>query len=241
MEKRFDIHTHILPGIDDGSKNMECTIQMLKAQIAEGVTDVIATPHFDMYENKQDIAKVHELFESVKKEIANEKLDINIYCGCEILYSSDVIDEIKNNNVPMIADSKYCLVEFYPDDIYNKILEAVGNIIMAGKIPIIAHVERYECLFGKEDRIRELIKQGAYIQVNSSSFQGGLFDKRAKFCKGIFRRSLVHFIGSDCHNLKHRAPDMEKTYQILVKAAGEDMVKKVMSDNPTRLVSGKYL
>lgn len=237
----IDIHTHILPGIDDGAKDMDATIELLKAQIAQGVTRIIATPHFDMEENLQDLAEIKRKVEQVQEVASKLSNDLTIYSGCEILFSRGVLDLMKENKVPTLADTNYVLVEFYPSESHKDIYHAMRDIIQLGRIPVLAHVERYECFIRHEEYIRELIELGAYIQMNTRSLTGKRFDKRTRFCKSVVQKGLVHFLGSDCHNMEHRPPQMEKTAQVIEKVAGERMMNCLTRENAEVMLQGKYI
>ncbi len=237
----YDIHTHILPGIDDGSENMDMTIEMLKKQVSEGVTDIIATSHYDTHHNLQDYDRIKALTEQVREEAAKISENLTIYTGAEILYSRSIKQHIKEGKIHSLADTDYFLVEFYPNQGYSDIEEALNEIIMLGKIPVIAHLERYQAFFGRIDRVREVVKMGAYVQINTSSFIGGFFDKRVKFLKKLLQEDLIHFVGSDCHDVNSRAPMMEKAYNFLVKTAGKRQAERIVYDNPRKLTEGEYI
>lgn len=237
----FDIHTHILPGVDDGSDSMDTTRELLKLQLKEGVTDIIATSHYDTRRNRQDYDHIMELTREVQEEAKKLDSELKIYSGAEILYSRGVLDDIKDGKVPMIAGTECCLVEFYPSQSFNEIEEALNNIIMLGKTPIIAHLERYQCFIGKIDLVRDVVKLGAYVQINSNSFLEGMFSKNARFIKKLLVNDLIHFVGSDCHDMVRRKPQMEKTYKYIAKVAGEDVAERITVTNPEKIVSGEYL
>ncbi|MCR5202297.1 MAG: hypothetical protein K6D02_04305 [Lachnospiraceae bacterium] len=237
----FDIHTHILPGIDDGSKSLEVTRQMLEIMEEEGITSVMATPHYDMGRNRQDINKIRELAAKVSDMISKDFPSMELYTGCEILYSAGIIEDIDKGRIPMLADTKCCLVEFYPEDSFKTIRNAVRDLINEGLTPIIAHAERYECLYEDLERVYVLIKEGAYIQINTASFEGGLFSKTRKFVMKLLKANMVHFVGSDCHDTEDRRPKMKKCYEIIKKAVGERAAKAITEENAKLIVSGKYL
>lgn len=244
--KHFDIHTHMIPGVDDGSRNMNMTREMLKMQMDEGVTDIVTTPHYDMYENHQDIDKILKLKDEVQKTadaVASElgKDPVRIYSGSEILYSEGIIDDLKNGLIPTINGTDIVLVEFYPEQPFSDIVNAVDKILQIGKTPVIAHIERYRALFGNFENVRQLRKTGAYIQVNTGSFTGGLFSKRVKFIKQLLRNHQIDVIGSDCHNTDSRKPCMREALKVIEKTADSDYLEKISEKNPEAIVSGNYI
>ncbi len=237
----IDIHSHILPGIDDGAQSEEETRTLLQAELDEGVTAIIATPHFDMEDNFQNLEVVKEKVTLAQKIASELSDDLTIYSGCEILFSRGVLELLSQNKVPCLAETNYVLVEFYPSESHKEIYHAMRDIIQLGKIPVLAHVERYETFIREEKYIRELIELGAYIQMNTRSLTGKRFDKRTRFCRSMVKQGMVHFLGSDCHNMEHRPPQMERTAQVIEKIAGERMKRKLTSENARILLEGKYI
>lgn len=242
MEQGFiDIHSHILPGIDDGSKSWEQTERMLQMQCEQGVTHVIATPHFDMEQNYQKADKIRELVAEANEHAKKVTPELTLYTGCEVLYSPGIIDAYKKGDILTMADSQYLLVEFFPRSPYREIEEAIASLIREGLIPIIAHVERYECLMQEYDRLCELMKMGAVMQMNSRSLLGKRFDKRVKLCRKMIQNGFVHFLGSDCHNDGERPPKMRETYETIVKLCGKQMADELAMKNGTYIFEKKYL
>ena len=237
----IDIHTHILPGIDDGARDWAQTERMLKLQREQGVTDIIATPHFDMEDNYQNPNQIRELVKQANELAKKVVPEITLYTGCEVLYSPGVIDAYKKGDILTLADSQYILIEFFPRSPYREIEEAISSFVREGLVPVIAHVERYECLMNEYDRLYELSKMGAVMQMNSRSFLGKRFDKRAKMCRKMIENGYVQFLGSDCHNESERPPKMLHPYQLIAKFVGEGLADEITQYNPRSILEKKYL
>lgn len=237
----IDIHTHILPGIDDGARDWAQTERMLKLQREQGVTDIIATPHFDMEDNYQNPNQIRELVKQANELAKKVVPEITLYTGCEVLYSPGVIDAYKKGDILTLADSQYILIEFFPRSPYREIEEAISSFVREGLVPVIAHVERYECLMNEYDRLYELSKMGAVMQMNSRSFLGKRFDKRAKMCRKMIENGYVQFLGSDCHNENERPPKMLQPYQLIAKFVGEGLADEITQYNPRSILEKKYL
>lgn len=236
-----DIHTHILPGIDDGSKDWSQTEQMLRLQQEQGVTDIIATPHFDMEQNYQAPDKLCELVEKANELAKKVTPGITLYTGCEVLYTPGVIEAYKKGDILTLADSQYLLIEFFPRSSYRELEEAVASFVREGVSPVLAHVERYECLMNEYDRLYELMKMGAVMQMNSRSLLGKRFDKRVKLCRKMVQNGFIHFLGSDCHNGEERPPKMREPYETIVKFCGEKTADDLTGDNARHILEKKYL
>lgn len=232
----IDMHCHVLPGVDDGSSNADETRELLQMAWNQGVKTIIATPHFSHH---TDIGKLKERLQ-LTKEIA-KKIDpsYEIYLGQEILYFEEIVDWLDRKKALTLAASRYVLVEFQPGDKFIKLQRAVRELVIAGYLPVIAHVERYQCL-REAGRTSELIENGAYLQVNSSTVCGGFFDRDARWCRNEIAKGRIHFVASDMHDPKHRPPYMSGAYQKL-KKYGPALQRQLMGLNQRYILKDKTL
>ncbi|MBE7092346.1 MAG: hypothetical protein E7365_04130 [Clostridiales bacterium] len=217
----YDIHTHIIPGIDDGAINREQSIEMLKMLKEAGITDVVLTPHYYPFEMplKSFLKKRQMCFDEIKDVF--DELGLKAHLGAEV-YLSDVLFALENINELCIDGKNYLLLELpYGEKNKQKIINALHqiNANYSAKI-ILAHLNRYPRFF-KKDSLYELNMMGCYIQVDSYLFNCSF--KRKKILK-LIDMGLVHFVGSDCHNSTTRKPAFdllknnidEKTYYDLL-------------------------
>lgn len=224
----LDIHSHILPGVDDGSKDWDMTERMLQMAYSQGVRQIVATPHNYPDRQRQDNEKILELAKEADRRAKKIAPDFDVFCGNEIYYRRGIAEEIESGHVLTMAGGRHLLVEFHPSEHYGKIYQGLKELIEEGYDPIVAHMERVQALFGSEEKLREIIKMGAFIQVNSASLSGGVFDRRAARLRKFIENGMVHFLGSDCHNLTERAPVMkdavEKLYKKLPRACADRLL-----------------
>ncbi len=233
----IDIHSHILFGLDDGSKSLEESLAMIRADCSQGVDGIIATPHFSQHYNRYSCEKARERLELLAKEIGDE---CRLYLGQEIFYSEYTLEALKRGELMGMAGSRYVLVEFYPWESFYNIQYAIRELCLQSYRPIIAHVERFEAL-RDESRIRELTGQGAYIQMNFDSLEGGFFNKDAAWCKGVLEDGLVHFLGSDMHNRGSRAPKLTKAVKWIDRHLDEDYARALLFGNALKMIEDKRI
>jgi protein-tyrosine phosphatase len=221
----IDIHSHILPTVDDGSKTFEDSILMIKKEILDGVTDVILTPHVQSRVTKASKERQKEVFNELLELIKQEKLKIDIHLGAEVFYRSHIDTDF---NKYSLANSKYILVEF-SFDMDTPIDEIVYDLSRSGYIPIVAHVERYSYL--NLERIKQIKQSGALLQVNTTSVLG--FDDKVKksYVYKLLKEKLIDFIATDTHNLEKREPNMLKCYQVLAKTFDTDYLDLIFKKN----------
>ena len=227
-----DIHCHILPGVDDGAPDMETSRAMIRDAYEQGVRYIIATPHYrpEMFEPsmKKVIRVYHEL-----RDYA-EEVGIGLRLGCEYYRNEQMIRHLDKKLRPTMLGSRYVLTEFSTNDSFVTVRNYIYELITKGYRPIVAHVERYFCC-QEPERIQELKKLGAQIQINADSVLGYEGHTIKKFCAGLMKEALVDFIGSDAHNLEGRKMNLGKCATYVRKKMGQDYAEEIFVDNPRRI------
>ena len=242
MDLKFaDIHTHILPGVDDGAADMEEALRMADMAYEEGIRVIVATPHYGRVNPKYDPDHGAKVCAELRRQIMARHEDMRLYMGNELFYSPAVLEDLRKGRARTLGGSDYALIEFHPMEEYAYIEKAVRNMVSYGYRPIIAHVERCSSLHKRVGDIEELTELGAYMQINARSFLGGRFDKRTRWCRTLVKEGLIHFVASDCHNTEGRSPVMRLAAEQIKEWAGEETVKQIMHHNVQRLMQNKYL
>lgn len=233
---KIDIHTHILPGVDDGAKDWDTCLGMLLKSAECGVQKIIATPHYFPWKKPQSPETVKEMcIVAQKKLLKKHGIAMDIYCGNEIYYNMDAIQNLREGKILTLAGSKYILVEFEPRTSYQVFCRAVKEFRDAGYIPIIAHVERYECV-RPATKMQELRDMGALFQMNVEALQGGLFDSDSRWSKRCLMEEQVDFLASDMHGLRRRTPMAEEELQWVQKKLKPKYQKELLYGNAQRIL-----
>lgn len=194
----FDIHTHILPGVDDGSKDFDTSLKLILSEIDNGVSSIMLTPHYCPSRGyKNNAESVKSAFADFCEKINQKQLPVKFLLGQEIYYSDydDIIKKIENGEVLTLNNSKYVLIEFSLKDKPQNIIETVYNLDVKGYKVIIAHIERYKWM--TLDFAEELKNEGCLLQMNAESY---FSLKLGLFCKKLIKNNLIDFIASDLHN-----------------------------------------
>ena len=237
----FDIHTHIIFGVDDGARTPEESIQLIEMDLAQGVTDIIATPHY--YVNRPSHPdRIQRRLEELKKQLAergHSEDEIRLYPGNEVLWFESMPEKLKSGEILTLAESRFTLVEFYPEESWETILRAVRKLRAAGYRPVIAHAERFLALHKRSEsgqsRLKELMEQGAYIQLSTQPFAGGIFDGLARFLKNAVKNNEVHFLGTDMHRPHRRPPEWAAAVRFIQKKT--DRPNALLQKNAERILS----
>lgn len=235
----FDMHSHILPGLDDGARDWEETRKLIDMAYNQGIRHVLATPHYIEGENSYTKVQLLECFEKVKKMEEEIHPDLKLYLGHEIFYSVSVVEDLKMGEIQTLNGGRYVLVEFPNHISYRELQHAMRNLIQACYKPIIAHMERYECLFKRRERIVELKKMGVYFQMNIGSIIGGFFDSRVRECRKLILEGQIQLLGTDMHSAKYRPPRMAEAMEWLNKKLPDGLREKLLYENPTKILNDK--
>ena len=228
----IDIHTHVLPMVDDGSDNMETSLNMLKESARQGITDVVLTPHY----RGRYVATAEQLktaFDDFKTEVSKHQIPVNLYLGQEISINKDVKDMLKAGELLTMNGTKFALIEIDYDG-STEVAEEVYELKRQGFIPIIAHVERFPYVSLQD--VVEIKSLGGYIQVNASSIVRKDSRTDRKKVKKLFKYGLVDFVASDIHS--NRVNVMQDAFEIVKKKYGEDTANAVFNENAKKIIEG---
>lgn len=230
----IDIHSHIMFGVDDGAKDIEKSLAILKNAEENGFTDIVLTPHHSIprkYAN--DLSVLEQNLETLKNAASLEGINVKLYLGSEIDYYKDPTSCIGKAECLPINHKRHLLVDFTFDqkDIDDKIYE----LMVAGYKVVIAHPERY-----KSDDIVERIKKwrktGAVIQVDAMSFN---LKKSKKICKKLLKDRVIDVIASDAHRNEHTYTEFKKVLEYIKKKTDEEYVELITKTNPHKIIFGK--
>lgn len=241
MNGWIDIHSHLLPGIDDGAKDIQITLEMFRIAKENGIKTMIMTPHFKPMRHNASPEKIAGLISRIEEVLRREKIDIQLYTGNEIYYHSEAVLKIEEKEVCTMANSDYVLTEFNPMDEYDYIRKGIYQVISGGYRPILAHAERYESVSKSVEHVEDLIQMGCYIQLNAGSIMGQIGFGKKQFCKQLLKHRLVHFVATDAHDTKKRAPQLKECAKYIGKKCGADYVKELLYENPMRIIQNEYI
>lgn len=234
-----DMHCHLLPGVDDGSMNMDMTRKLLQMEIENGVDTILFTPHFRRGKSRFNNEKLREVFEEVKQEALKMKPDMKLYLGEELYYDHSLCHAIEEGNALKLNDTSYVLVEFSPEVEYKTIHKACQNLVMSGVTPVLAHIERYPALVAKTDRLIEIHEMGVYYQMNITSILGNNLSTRVYKQRKLMADGWIDIVGSDSHDDKSRNPKFKKAWKELLRLCDDEMIERIMWDNPAKILAGQ--
>ena len=236
----IDIHCHILPGVDDGPKDMEETAQMLRIAIDEGITDMIATSHGEAGYGESQAVEYLEAYAKTREYLEENKLPIQVYYGNELYYGDGIIDALRKGEDLTLNGTHYVLVEFPPFESHSYIERGLRELQKIGCWPILAHVERYPALRDMK-KVRTLVEQGVYIQVNANSIIGKAGGEAKRFCKKLMKENLLHIVATDSHGSLQRRPLIAECLTYIERKKGKEYCRLITEYHPRQILEGEML
>lgn len=235
----IDIHSHILPGIDDGAKDIEKTLEMLRIASNNGIKKIIATPHFyrGYYENKY--ADICSLVEEVSVKAKEKEINVEIFPGQEVFLDNHTLESYKEGIIKELNDTRYMLVELPMDAMPKNVLDIIYELRVLGVVPIIAHPERYKYIIEKPSLINNFINENCLFQINSGSIEGIFGSKVKKTSEVLIRNGICQFIATDAHSTKGRLPKV--TEAIRIASNLNFNLKRTLTENTDKLLKDEVI
>lgn len=239
----IDLHCHILPGLDDGAESLEEAVGMARIAEAEGIEKIVATPHLfrDNFEY-EDLSIIEERRKELSNVLEINNIQVEILSGAEVHISHNLIEEIrKNRNYLVLNQGSYMFIEFPSDHVFSGIKELFFELMSEGITPIIAHPERNSVFARSPSLLYDFVQMGGLAQANSGSFSG-IYGKEIE--EAVFRLlelNLVHFIGSDGHNTRSRAPRLLEAVKRAEMVGWKEKAKTLVWDNPKAVIENREI
>lgn len=237
----FDLHSHMLCGVDDGAKTSEEMFSMLEMAYEDGIRAICLTPHYSPYLFGDTSKQSAEAFRILESYVSEKHPDMRLFLGHELGYHNRAIDALNEGKCRSLAGSRYVLVDFPESVEFFEIRGAMDALQRAGYFPILAHAERYSCLVRQLGWLEYFVGEGGVVQLNAASVDGSWGKGPAKQWKRLLRRGLVHVISSDGHNLTDRPPLMSVCLPYLQKHCDARTVQRLTWGNACRIVQDEPL
>ncbi len=210
-----DIHCHILNGVDDGAKDNDMSIDMLKKARQAGINQIVLTPHY--YRGRYDVEfeEIKEEFIKLKMLARVNRIDIEMYLGQEVYYTDKIVQYYEEGIIGTINESRYMLIELPMIEFdIDEIVEQLYELRVRGIVPIIAHPERYKPFIKKPHLINKLIEEGCLFQLNARAITDGFGKEVKKLANTYLKNNIYSFIGSDAHRDRgSRSTEIKDVFQ----------------------------
>ncbi|NWG04654.1 MAG: tyrosine protein phosphatase [Syntrophaceae bacterium] len=247
--KMIDLHTHILPGLDDGAQTLEESIEMCRISHQDGVRTVVATPHIlpGIYKNDRPtiLSKLKELNDAITKNHSElrtypSESSLTVLPGADVHFSSDLFQRCEKGEVMTVNDQgRYLMVEFIFQGIPHQAEEVLFQLIAKGIIPIISHPERNMEIGQRPKRYYEMVRMGCLGQVTAMSLIGDFGSEIKRVAERLLSRRLLHTIASDSHSVHRRPPILSNAVKAAAKIVGKEEACKMVTEYPEAIIEGR--
>lgn len=223
-----DIHSHILPGVDDGPENFEDALEIAHTAEQAGIEAIVCTPHYADYRYKSTLEDNLAILDNFKEALRLRGIGISIYPGNEVLITPDIISLLDGNIISTLNNSRYILIEM---PVHSKPLymdDTIFKLRLRGLVPVIAHPERYEWIMKNPKELNDIIDKGCLLQLNTSSLNGFYGSSVRKAARAMVKENCIQLIGSDCHSSKAAYKGYKSDLKLLQKITPECMIEKIL-------------
>lgn len=237
----IDMHSHILPSIDDGATSVDEAFKLIDEAKNVGFEAIVLTSHYIEGYYEADVDKREALLKSIEDNLQTKAKDVDLYLGNEIYISENMMNLLEEGKASTINNTSYVLFELplnqEPMFLYNVIYEMMQNKL----VPILAHPERYSFVQENPELVYDLIQRGVLMQANYGSIIGQYGEKAQIIVKKLLQNNMIHFFGSDVHRENTIYPKMPQILAELNKLISEDKIEELTTINPKLVLQNKRI
>lgn len=233
----IDIHSHVLPQIDDGPASWEETMAMMHQAEEDGITEVAITHHILSNIDYEREAEIVTKFEELKKRLELERITIKLHLGAELYSQPDM--ELHHRISTYDDNKKYFLVEFPMQGVPQFAADYFFDVATVGITPVIAHPERNMGIIRNPERAYEFVQRGALLQMNAGSIVGRHGEPVKDTAMVLLNSNLIHLVGSDGHNTRRRPMKLSDARRLVAEGWGEDRARAIFEENPKPILTGE--
>lgn len=231
----IDIHAHILPAIDDGASDWEEAERMLRKAYDHGIRTIVATPHAGFYGSAKKLEQLSETKCLLQKYARTIDLDYQLLLGQELFYRDELAELLSQGKVLTLNETRNILVEFQPQVPFSYLYQGIRKLISYGYTPVLAHMERYDCL-KKEEYLFSIKDAGCLFQMNCQSLTGNWWKKEVRWCREQILKGNIDCLATDMHGMTYRSPDISEPLKWLKKHCTEKQIHQLTVEVPETLI-----
>ncbi len=237
----IDIHSHILPNIDDGARSIEETFNLIKEAQKAGFEAIISTSHYMENYYETDVPEREVWVKAICENLQTKNIETNLYLGNEIYFSDNIIELLEQRKASTINYTSYVLFELPLNAEPMNLYDVVYEMLQYKLVPILAHPERYSYVQKDPDLVYDLIEKGVLMQANYGSIIGQYGEKAQIIVRKFFENNMVHFLGSDVHRPNTIYPKIPQILREIESIIGSEKLEELTTKNPKLLLNNKKI
>ena len=237
----IDLHSHLLPGCDDGAENLETAIAMARMAVADGVKIMACTPHImpGLYDN--DASGIRRRVTDLQSALAVEKIDLKLAVGADVHIAPDLLEKLKEGVVPTLNGTRYFLFEPPHQVLPPNLEKLVHRLVDGGYVPILTHPERLGWASTHYEVIDRINAAGCLVQITAGSLTGS-FGRRAQgLAERMLEEGRVDIIASDAHNLQARSPGLSRARDLIRARWGKTIADDLVVHTPAKILADEVV
>ena len=239
----IDLHSHLLPGIDDGAPDLATALQLAKVALADGITHMVCTPHIHPGRYDNTPHSIEQALAELRAGLAEQQLALQVSAAAEVRFGMELMLAVKQQQIPFLGlwqQRPVLLLEFPHGELPFGAERLTQWLLQQGIQPMIAHPERNKGLLRDPSKIKPLVQQGCLFQVTAGAVAGRFGQPAQDLAERFLAEGLVTILASDAHNLEHRPPVLSEGLAAASALLGEAEAYKLVQDNPWQLAQSKF-
>ena len=232
----IDLHSHILPGLDDGAEDLATSLAMARAWVADGVTVVACTPHITPGVYANTGPQIRQAVAQLQLDLDDAGIPIKLVTGADNHIMPDMVAGLAAGRLLTLADTRYVLVEPTHHVAPLRLEDLFFSLLVAGYVPILTHPERLSWIQGQYATIQRLVQAGVWMQVTAGSLTGAFGSSPRYWAERMLDDGCVHILATDAHNMKRRPPNLAEGQSIAAKRLGADEAERLVVARPRAIL-----
>lgn len=240
----IDLHSHLLPGIDDGAPNVETSLALAEIALADGITHMVCTPHIHPGRYDNSVQTIQQALDQFKSALKQRQLPLQVSAAAEVRFGMEILDGIAQGRVPFLGQWKgesVMLLEFPHGELPFGAEKLIKWLRKHQVIPMIAHPERNKMIMKQPERLKPFLEMGCLLQVTASAVAGGFGEVAQTIATQLLKENKVTILATDAHNIQHRPPQLTPGLQVAKSIVGDQAAMMLVKDNPWQLAESKFI
>ena len=238
----IDLHSHLLPGIDDGAPDLATALELAKIAVKDGITHMVCTPHIHPGRYDNTPASIAQALTELQQGLAEQQINLVISAAAEVRFGMELMLAVKQNSIPFLGEwqgKPVLLLEFPHGEIPFGAERLTAWLLQQGIKPLIAHPERNKGLLRAPEKLKPFLEQGCLLQVTAGAVAGRFGEAAQELAHTLLKEDKVTILASDAHNIEHRPPILSQGRDAAAAIIGEVAAQRLVLDNPWQIAQSK--
>lgn len=239
----IDLHSHLIPAIDDGPADMPSALAMARLAVANGISHMVCTPHIHPGRYENDAASIRRACAAFAAALAEAAIPLRVSAAAEVRFGGELLTGALDGSIPFLGqwqDRRVLLLEFPHGELPFGAERMTQWLLAQGIVPLLAHPERNKGLLRQPSRLKPFLEQGCLLQLTAGSLAGQFGEPVRRLAHALLEQGVVTILASDAHNLQHRPPELAAGLEQAARIIGERQAERLVVDSPWQIAQGRF-